>query len=99
MRRIRSLSGSDVGGANLPCPHWRINGTPASQESDKKLKAGDKVYVTTSKGKKYTGRVEKRSGDTVTVILTDTVIQFINGRPLRRAVFDIVFTGIREKRG
>ena len=35
------------------------------------LEAGDKVKVTTSGDKTYTGQVEKKSGNTVTILITD----------------------------
>ena len=74
IKKIYAAKGDDVSQImidNNALALLSMDGYMAVDIEAAKLEAGDKVKVTTSKEKTYDGTVESKSGNTVTIILTD----------------------------
>ena len=74
IKKIYAAKGDDVSQVmidNNALALLSMDGYMAVDIEAAKLEAGDKVKVTTSKEKTYDGTVESKSGNTVTIILTD----------------------------
>ena len=74
IKKIYAAKGDDVSQImidNNALALLSMDGYMAVDIEASKLEAGDKVKVTTSKEKTYDGTVESKSGNTVTIILTD----------------------------
>ena len=74
IKKIYAAKGDDVSQVmidNNALALLSMDGYMAVDIEASKLEAGDKVKVTTSKEKTYDGTVESKSGNTVTIILTD----------------------------
>ena len=79
VKKIYAQKGDDISSvmsANGALLLMSLDGYMAVDIENDTLAAGDKVKVTTSADKTYTGKVEKKSGSTVTVIITDKGPEF-----------------------